>query len=154
MPSAQKPFLKMSDEDAFFMVLKIPDRELLYLCPVPNGRRYRQARDLADKPTRRRIRHLPRDLCGVGAEFPKVRRNARTCPVQAVLAFLSVYKHYFSSRTISANKTSKSLEKLTCVLLGNISLLRICVCKCASAIFLDDDSRFVIDCLNDLLPPL
>jgi hypothetical protein len=44
---------------------------------APNGRRYRQGRDLADKTTRRRIRRLGLNPESAGA--------ARTCPVHAVL---------------------------------------------------------------------
>jgi len=48
---------------------------------LPNGWRYRQGRDLADKTTRRRIRRWDR--------IPESVGSARTCPVHAVLgAFL------------------------------------------------------------------
>ncbi len=55
---------------------------------MPNGRRYRKARYLEDKATRRRIRRLPRVLGGVGAAYPKLWAKARTGPVHAVLADL------------------------------------------------------------------
>ena len=47
---------------------------------APNGRRYRQVRDLAEKTTRR-----PRSVRRWGMN-PESVGNARTCPVHAVLA--------------------------------------------------------------------
>ena len=49
-------------------------------CGSPNGRRYRQVRDVADKATRRST--------AIGTVSPKVRATPRTCPVHAVLGAL------------------------------------------------------------------
>jgi hypothetical protein len=58
-------------------VIEIIGKTFLFDKEAPNGRRYRQGRDLADKATRRRI-------AGWGC-FPESAGAARTCPVHAVL---------------------------------------------------------------------
>ncbi len=57
-------------------------------------------------------------------------------------------------RTISASSTSSCAAKLTCCATGSVSLLRIGVCRCASATLRAAVSRWTIVSLNDFVPPL
>src|ERR1700722_2570721 len=55
-------------------------------------------------------------------------------------------------RTISESSKSIPDAKLTCWVVGSVSLVRICVCKCPSATFLAPLSRCSIASRNDFEP--
>jgi len=61
---------------------------------------------------------------------------------------------HFVIRTISESSTSSCAEKLTCCATGRVSLLRMPICRCASATFRAAVSRWRIASLNDLPPAL
>ena len=73
---------------------------------MPNGWRYRQARELAGRAARRRIR------CWV--QSPESAANARTYPVHAVLGALQITGRDWAKHMIATSKANPSILHFVC----------------------------------------